>query len=322
MNPFLDIRPEVAKALQKGAPVVALESTVIAHGLPRPQNFQTALEMEEAIREEGAVPATAALLNGRLVLGLSRVEMQQLANSEGVAKVSRRDISAVIKERRLGATTVAGTMFAAVAAGIRIFATGGIGGVHRGGPDSFDVSNDLSELAKSPVGVVCAGAKVILDLPKTLELLETLGVPIVGFGTDELPAFYSRESGLHLDFRVDTPEDAACLLKIQWEMGLHSGVVVANPPPEEAAMPRSQVEEILSRGLERAAREGVRGKAVTPFLLNFLSKESGGRTLQTNIALLIHNAGVAGKIAAAFSRLSKRRALGKSKTSSRRRGGS
>lgn len=301
MIPYLDVRPEVAKALTRKAPVVALESTVISHGLPRPQNLETALVMENVIREQGAVPATVGLLKGRLVVGVSRAEVEELANAEGVAKVSRRDFAGVVKEGRLGATTVAGTMFAAAAAGIRIFATGGIGGVHRDSATSFDISNDLSELARTPVAVVCAGAKVILDLPKTLELLETLGVPVVGFGTNELPAFYCRESGLALDFRVDTPEEAARLLRIQWDMGLTSGVVIANPPPAEAALSRKEVERILAKGLEQAAREGVQGKAVTPYLLSMMSKESGGRTLKTNIALLINNARLAAQIAVALT---------------------
>lgn len=301
MTPYLDVRPEVAKALAKKAPVVALESTVISHGLPRPHNLETALAMESAIREQGAVPATVGLLKGQLVVGVSRAEVEELANAQGVAKVSRRDIAGVVKEGRLGATTVAGTMFAAAAAGIRIFATGGIGGVHRDSATSWDISNDLSELARTPVAVICAGAKVILDLPKTLEVLETLGVPVVGFGTKELPAFYCRESGLALDFRVDTPEEAARLLRIQWGMGLTSGVVIANPPPAEAALPRKEVEDILAKGLEQAAREGVQGKAVTPYLLSLMSKESGGRTLKTNIALLISNARLAAQISVAFT---------------------
>jgi pseudouridylate synthase len=321
MTPYLDVRPEVAKALAKKAPVVALESTVISHGLPRPQNLETALAMENVIREQGAMPATVGLLRGRLVVGVSRAEVEELANADGVAKVSRRDIAGVVKEGRLGATTVAGTMFAAAAAGIRIFATGGIGGVHRDSATSFDISNDLSELARTPVAVICAGAKVILDLPKTLEVLETLGVPVVGFGTNELPAFYCRESGLALDFRVDTPEEAARLLRIQWDMGLTSGVVIANPPPTESALPRNEVEGILAKGLEQAAREGIQGKAVTPYLLSLMSKESGGRTLKTNIALLVNNARLAAQIAVAYAQSGKRSRLQKAanRRASRRR---
>jgi len=229
-------------------------------------------------------------------------------------------VAAVLKEGRLGATTVAGTMFAAAAAGIRIFATGGIGGVHRDSATSFDISNDLSELAKTSVAVVCAGAKIILDLPKTLEVLETLGVPVVGFGTNELPAFYCRESGLSLDYRVDTPEEAARLLRIHWEMGMTSGVVIANPPPSNAALPRADVEALLAQAMEAAAKNGIHGKAVTPYLLCQMSKESGGRTLRTNIALLIHNARLAGQIAAAFNRAKPTRDAKKNiRTKSRRR---
>jgi pseudouridylate synthase len=322
MTPYLDVRPEVAEALAKKAPVVALESTVISHGLPRPQNLETALAMERTIREQGAVPATVGLLKGRLIVGVSRAEVEELATAEGVAKVSRRDIAGVVKEGRLGATTVAGTMFAAAAAGIRIFATGGIGGVHRDSASSFDISNDLSELARTPVAVICAGAKVILDLPKTLEALETLGVPVVGFGTKELPAFYCRESGLALDFHVETPEEAARLLRIQWEMGLSSGVVIANPPPTEAALPRREAEAILAKGLEQAAREGIQGKAVTPYLLSLMSRESGGRTLKTNMALLVSNARLAAQIAVEFAkggRSQSTRKTTKKKPSRRRR---
>lgn len=319
MIPYLDVRPEIAKALGMKAPVVALESTVISHGLPRPENLETALSMEQAIREHGAVPATVGLIKGRVVVGVKRSEMEELANTDGVAKVSRRDIAGVVKEGRLGATTVAGTMFAAAAAGIRIFATGGIGGVHRDSATSFDISNDLSELAKTPVAVVCAGAKVILDLPKTLEVLETLGVPVVGFGTKELPAFYCRESGLALDFRVDTPEEAARLLQIQWEMGLKGGIVIANPPPSDAALLRKEVEGILAKGLEQAAREGVQGKAVTPYLLSMMSKESGGRTLKTNIALLTNNARLAAQIAVALAQDSRKSPLKKAATSKKSR---
>lgn len=303
MNPYLDVRPEVAKAVAGGKPVVALESTVIAHGLPRPHNLNTALKMEAAIRDQEAVPATIGLIRGRLVAGLSREEIAELANSDGVAKVSRRDVAAVLMGSRLGATTVAGTMLVAAAAGIRFFATGGIGGVHRDVQTSLDISNDLAELSRTPLAVICAGAKVILDLPKTLEFLETLGVPVVGFGTNEFPAFYCRESGIQLDLRVDTPEEAARLLRIHWELGMSSGAVIANPPPENASLPRADVEALLARALESAAADGIHGKGVTPYLLSQMSKESRGRTLEANVALLIHNAGLAAQIAVAFSRL-------------------
>lgn len=319
MNPYLDVRPEVARALAKGGPVVALESTVISHGLPRPQNFETALAMETAIREEGAIPATVGLIKGRLIAGLSQAEVKMLANADGVAKVSRRDLAAIVMQGQLGATTVAGTMLAAAVAGIRIFATGGIGGVHRDSQNSFDVSNDLSELAETPVAVICAGAKVILDLPKTLEVLETLGVPVVGFGTSELPAFYCGESGLALDLRVETAEEAAELLRVHWEIGLNSGVVIANPPPAGAALPRADVEAMLEKALESAMKNRIQGKAVTPYLLSEMAKQSGGRTLETNIALLLNNARLAARIAVARSAQGRRNAARSLKKPRRRR---
>jgi len=234
-------------------------------------------------------------------VGLSPGEVESLANTDGVAKVSRRDLAAVVKAGRLGATTVAGTTVAAAAAGIRIFATGGIGGVHRDVGDTLDISNDLPELAKTQVAVVCAGAKMILDLPKTLEALETLGVPVAGYQTNELPAFYCRESGLKLDCRVDSAEDAARLLQIHWAMGMTSGVLIANPPPANAALPRAEVEALLAEALAAAAKGKIQGKAVTPYLLSEMSARSGGRTLRTNVALLIRNAQLAGQIAVAFA---------------------
>jgi pseudouridine-5'-phosphate glycosidase len=303
MNPYLDVRPEIADALAAGHPVVALESTVISHGLPRPHNLETACKMEAAVRDEGAVPATIGLLEGRLIVGLSRAEIEVLAGAERVAKVSRRDLAAVLNSRQPGATTVAATMIIAAQAGIRIFATGGIGGVHRGAQNSFDISADLPELARTPVAVICSGAKVILDLPRTLELLETLGVPVIGYGTSEFPAFYVRESGLALDSRVDTPLEAARMIAMHWALGLTSGIVVCNPPPAASSLPRKQVESLIETALKSAEAAGIQGKAVTPFLLDHLAKASGGKTLQTNIALLINNARVAAQIAVAHSSL-------------------
>ena len=301
MNPYLDVRREVADALAARGPVVALESTVISHGLPRPHNLETACRMEEAVRGQGAVPATIGLLKGRLVVGLSTEEIDLLANTEGVAKVSRRDLSTVLSAKDPGATTVAATMFIAALSGIRIFATGGIGGVHRGGQESFDISADLTELARTPLAVVCSGAKVILDLPRTLEVLETLGVPVVGYGTSEFPAFYARESGLPLDYRVDTPEEAARLMTVQWALGLSSGIVFGNPPPAGTALSRSEVETLIKGALDSAAAAGIQGKRVTPYLLDHLAKGSRGRTLQTNIGLLVENARIAAQIAVSFS---------------------
>jgi len=303
MNPHLDVRPEIADALAAGRPVVALESTAISHGLPRPYNLETARNMEAAVRDEGAVPATIGLLEGRLIVGLSRAEIELLASAEHVAKVSRRDLAAALSSKQPGATTVAATMIIAAQAGIHIFATGGIGGVHRGAQNSFDISADLPELARTPVAVVCSGAKVILDLPRTLEMLETLGVPVIGYGKKEFPAFYSRESGLALDARVDTPLDAARLIAMHWSLGLRSGIVICNPPPVESSLPRELIESLVESALQSAEAAGVHGKAVTPYLLDHLARASGGKTLHTNIALLVNNARVAAQIAAAHSSL-------------------
>jgi pseudouridine-5'-phosphate glycosidase len=303
MNSFLDVRPEIADALAAGRPVVALESTVISHGLPRPQNLETARKMEAAVRDEGAVPATIGLLEGRLIVGLSRAEIELLAGAERVAKVSRRDLAAVLNSRQPGATTVAATMIIAAQAGIRVFATGGIGGVHRGAQNTFDISADLPELARTPVAVVCSGAKVILDLPRTLELLETLGVPVVGYSTSDFPVFFVQESGLALDARVDTPLEAARLIAMHWALGLNLGIIICNPPPARSALPRKQVESLIEAALNSAEAAGIQGKAVTPYLLDHLARASGGKTLETNIALLINNARVAAQIAVAHSSL-------------------
>ena len=303
MNKYLDVRPEISRALATGRPVVALESAVISHGLPRPRNLETALKMEAAVREHGAVPATTAVLKGRLVIGVSPEELELLASSEGVAKVSRRDLSAVLAAGGFGATTVAAAIFLAAQAGIRVFATGGIGGVHRGGENSFDISADLTELARTPLAVVCAGAKAILDLRRTLEVLETLGVAVVGYRTNEFPGFYSQESGLMLDYRVDTPDEAARLMAAHWDLQLSAGIVFCNPPPAESALNRSEVESLIEQALDSAARDGIHGKGVTPYLLAQLAKESGGRTLEANIALLVENVRLAARMAASYSAL-------------------
>lgn len=303
MDPILSIRDDVAAALSSGRPVVALESTVIAHGLPRPQNLDTALKMEAAVREAGAVPATIAVLEGKLVAGLSSQQLAYLAEADGVAKVSRADLASVLASGRPGATTVAGSVFVAARAGIRVLATGGIGGVHRGWEASFDISSDLVELARTPVAVVCAGAKAVLDLPRTLELLETLGVPVVGFGTSEFPAFYVASSGLRLNSRVDTPEEAARLISAHSSLGLRSSILFCNPPPAACALARAEVEVLIEKALRSAKAAGIRGKPVTPYLLDFLAIESGGRTLQANIALLEHNARIAARVAMAVTEL-------------------
>jgi pseudouridine-5'-phosphate glycosidase len=302
---ILEIREEARTALATGKAVVALESTVIAHGLPRPQNIETALAMEAAIRESGAAPATIGILDGQIIVGLTRKEIERLAEAKDVVKVSRADLAAVVASKRTGATTVAGTMLIAAMAGIRTFATGGIGGVHRGGESSMDVSADLTELGRTQVAVVCAGAKAILDLQRTLEVLETLGVPVVGFGTREFPAFYCHESGLALLHSVATAKEAAEIMNVQWGMrsAQMGGILFANPPPEESALPKNVVEVATEKALAEAAKQGINGKAVTPFLLREVARLSEGKTLKANVDLLISNARLAGQISAAHSAL-------------------
>jgi pseudouridine-5'-phosphate glycosidase len=302
MKDLLRIREDVAHALATGQPVVALESTVIAHGLPHPRNLETALAMEAAVRREGAIPATIAIIDGVPIVGLNGTELQRMANTDGIAKISPRDFAPLISLRMTGATTVAGTLAIAAAAAILVLATGGIGGVHRGAETSFDISADLAELSRSPVGVVCSGAKLILDLPRTLEVLETLGVSLVGFRTSEFPAFYVKESGHKLEYRVDTPEQAACILRAQRALNRSAAVVFCNPPPDENALPRTEIEAFIARALHSAAENHVTGKDTTPFLLRELFNSSHGRTLETNIALLIDNATLAARIAVAYGR--------------------
>ncbi|MBI4770259.1 MAG: pseudouridine-5'-phosphate glycosidase [Chloroflexi bacterium] len=302
----LVISPEVAVALARGAPVVGLESTVITHGLPRPQNLELARTLEATVRAAGAVPATVALLGGKVRVGLSEAELQRLANAEGALKISRRDFGPAIARGADGGTTVAATMLACHRAGVGVFATGGIGGVHRGGPPettapTWDISADLPELARTPVVVVCAGAKAILDLPATLEWLETHGVPVIGYGVDEFPAFYSRESGLEVSARVDSPAEAAAAVRAQRALGLTGGVLVAVPCPAEAALPPAEAGAAIETALAQAAAQGVRGKAVTPFLLARVAELTGGRSLLANLALLENNARVAAEIAAALA---------------------
>jgi pseudouridylate synthase len=301
MDALLHASPEVAEALAAGRPVVALESTLIAHGLPRPDNLSMARDMQAAVRAHGAVPATVALVDGHIRVGLTELELERLANAREVRKVSRRDLAAVLARRELGATTVAGTLACAALAGIRLFATGGLGGVHRGGELSLDVSADLAELARSPLGVVCAGAKSVLDLPRTLEVLESLGVPVVGYGTGRFPAFFCQDSGLDLPHRVDGPGEAARLLATHFALG-PGGLVLAQPPPAAACLPEAEVEALVTEAEGEARRRGISGAALTPFLLARLVDRSGGRTLTVNKALLLANAAAAADIAAALAR--------------------
>ncbi|WP_374564664.1 pseudouridine-5'-phosphate glycosidase [Ideonella sp.] len=305
MNPLLDLSPEVAAALADQRPVVALESTIISHGMPWPQNAETALAVEAEVRAHGAVPATVAVIDGRLKAGLSREQIERLGRSGGeVAKVSRRDMGLLVARGGTGATTVAATMIVAALAGIRVFATGGIGGVHRGAETSFDISADLQELARTPVAVVCAGAKSILDLRLTLEYLETHGVPVLGYRTRRLPAFFTRDSGLDLDAQLDEPADLARVMKAQWALGFTGGIVVANPIPAEHALPTEAVDRAIEQALADAQAQGLSGKAVTPFLLARVNALTGGVSLAGNIQLVLNNARLAARVAVAYSALS------------------
>ena len=292
---MLRLSPEVEAAVAYGRPLVALESTVIAHGLPYPTNLEVARRMEEIVRAQGATPATIALLGGRLCVGLSQEELAHLATASGIRKTSRRDLPIVIAQGGDGATTVATTATIASWAGIHVFATGGIGGVHRDAP--FDVSNDLPTLASVPVAVVCAGAKSILDLPATLEWLETAGVPVIGYGSDEFPAFYSRHSGLPVGARVDTPEAAAAIIQANQSLGIGNGLLIAVPIPAVAELPAGRLEAALASALRQAEEQGIEGSALTPFLLDRIAEETGGASVEANVALLENNAAVAAQIA-------------------------
>ena len=296
---WVRVAPDVSDALASGRPVVALESTLISHGLPYPQNLETAQMLESTVRAHGALPATIAVLGGVPRAGLSADELAHLAQSDTVRKVSRRDLPVIVAQGGDGGTTVAATMIVAAAAGIEVFATGGIGGVHRGQP--FDVSADLPELAATPVVVVCAGAKAILDLPLTLEWLETHGVPVLAYGTDTLPAFYTLSSGLPVDARVDTPAQAAAIVRAKRRMGLQGGVLVTVPAPPEEALPRQAAEAATEEALREAERRGVRGKETTPFLLAQIAARTGGESIRANVALLRNNAAVAAQIAVALA---------------------
>ena len=300
MNELIQLSPEVAAAREAGRPVVALESTIIAHGMPWPQNLETAREVEDVIRAEGAVPATIAVIGGRIRVGLTDAELQQLAQAPDAMKLSRRDLPFAIATGRLGATTVAATMICAHLAGIEVFVTGGIGGVHRGGAESFDISADLQELARTPVAVVCAGAKSILDLALTLEYLETHGVPVLSIGQDNFAAFFTPDSGLKADFRMDDAATQARFIRAKWALGLDGGVVVSNPVPAAQAMPREEIDAITAQALAEAQAQGIQGKAITPFLLARIKALTGGRSLATNIALVRNNAVAGARLARAL----------------------
>ncbi len=303
MNKYLDVAPEVAQALAEGRPVVALESTIISHGMPYPKNVETALLVEQTIRDNGAVPATIAIIGGRLKAGLSHEEIEHLGKAgRSVAKASRRDLPALVARGVDGATTVATTMIIAHMAGIKIFATGGIGGVHRGAEVTMDISADLEELAQTPVMVVCAGAKSILDLGLTLEYLETKGVPVIGYGTEELPAFYTRKSGFGVDYRVDSPEELAAIFAAQRELDYKGGMLVTNPIPEEYSMDKEVIDAAIEQALADAKAQGIHGKETTPFLLARVVELTGGDSLESNIKLVLNNARVASLTAAALAK--------------------
>lgn len=301
MQDFIAYSPEVAAARAAGRPIVALESTIISHGMPYPQNVQTAREVEDIIRAGGAVPATIALLDGKIRVGLTPEELELLGRSPEALKISRRDLPYALAARKIGATTVAATMICAELAGIRVFVTGGIGGVHRGAETSFDISADLQELARSSVAVVCAGAKSILDIGLTLEYLETHGVSVLAIGQENFAAFYTPDSGFKADFRIDEPAEQARFLKTKWTLGLAGGVVISNPVPAEAAMPRAEIDAITEQALGEAAAQGITGKAVTPYLLARIKALTEGRSLATNIALVKHNAQAGTRLALALA---------------------
>ena len=298
---FLDINPEVEDALASSSAVVALESTIISHGMPYPQNVETALRVEQEVRDHGAVPATMAIMDGRLKIGLTEAEIEQLGKAGlSVIKTSRRDIPFVVASGQLGATTVAATMILAAQAGVKVFATGGLGGVHRGAETSFDVSADLQELAKTDVAVVCAGPKSILDIALTREYLETFGVPVIGYGCDNLPAFYVQDSGYPVDYRLDTAQQVADALKVKWSLPLPGGVIIGNPVPAEFAMPNQVIDAAIEQALAELEEQGIGGKDSTPFLLKRVVDLTGGDSLETNIQLVLNNARVAAQIAVAM----------------------
>ncbi|ADL69203.1 pseudouridine-5-phosphate glycosidase [Thermoanaerobacterium thermosaccharolyticum] len=303
MYKYLEINEEVKNAIDKGLPVVALESTIISHGMPYPENIKTANMLEDIVRDNGAVPATIAIIDGKIKIGINKKELEFLATSKDILKASRRDIPPVISKGLSAATTVSATMICASLAGIKIFVTGGIGGVHRGAEHTFDISADLQELAKTNVAVICSGAKAILDLPLTLEYLETQGVPVLGFKTDELPAFYTRNSGLKVDYMINDEVEAAKIIKVKWDIGLKGGLIIANPIPEEYSMNREYIEKAIYKALEEADANNIKGKKLTPFLLEKIKDITSGDSLKANIELVKNNAIVGAKIAVELNKL-------------------
>ncbi|MCY1038328.1 pseudouridine-5'-phosphate glycosidase [Staphylococcus nepalensis] len=303
MKQYIDFSKEVTQAKAENKPIVALESTIISHGMPYPQNVEMATKVENIIRENGAIPATIALIDGKIKIGLEKEELELLANSDNVAKVSRRDFTEVLATKRVGATTVASTMMCADLAAIQFFVTGGIGGVHRGVESTMDISADLEELGKTNVTVICAGAKSILDLPKTMEYLETQGVPVIGYKTDELPAFFTRESGIKLNSSSENPEDIARICKVKNDLDIEGGVVIANPVPKEDELSKSYIDSIIEEAVKEAEALGISGKDSTPFLLGKIVEKSDGKSLHTNIKLVENNAILGAKIAVAFNQM-------------------
>ena len=304
LEKYMDIKDDVGEALRTGKPVVALESTIISHGMPYPENIESAKKSEAVIKEAGAVPATIAVIEGKIKIGLTQDELDHMGRDSTITKVSRRDMAMILARGIDGATTVATTMLCASLAGIRVFATGGIGGVHRKAQQTFDISADLMELAGTDVGVVCAGAKLILDIGLTLEYLETQGVPVVGYRTEDFPAFYTRKSGFKVDYRVDSPAEIARALKVKWELGLRGGMVIANPIPEEFKMDADYINGVIDEAVATAEREGIQGKKITPFILARLHDKTGEKSLFSNKELVYNNACLAAEVAIEYSRIS------------------
>lgn len=302
-NRYLAVTPEISQALAANKAVVALESTILSHGMPYPENVEFSHKVEEIVRGEGAVPATMAIIGGKLKVGLNPHELELMCKAENVGKVSRRDVGTYLATGRTGATTVATTMMLSQMAGIKVFATGGIGGVHRGAETTMDISADLQELAHTPVGVICAGAKSLLDIGLTLEYLETMGVPVLGLGTDDFPAFYCRKSGFGVDYNCPTPEAVASILKTQWDLGITSGAVIGNPIPKEFELDYDEMEQVITKALAAAKEAGIRGKATTPFLLSHIKEYTKGVSFASNLELAYNNARMASRVAVALAKL-------------------